>query len=208
MWLQPDWLFRWTQLYQRHKNCIDVLHGFSYRVIAERKQQIADRERQLRNDHNNNTTASNPAPAAPDADADIGTKRRLAFLDLLIQASQGGAVLSNEDIREEVDTFMFEGHDTTSAAVSWSLFLLGENPQIQERVWQEIDDVMGGDRERAPSMKELHEMRYLECVIKEALRLFPSVPLIARKIKEDVQIGECRVPLRNVLNHRPLRVYQ
>lgn len=163
-----------------------MLHGFSYRVIAERKQQIADRERQLLEDCNNNNTVAPP----PDADTDIGTKRRLAFLDLLIQASQGGAVLSNEDIREEVDTFMFEGHDTTSAAVSWSLFLLGENPKIQERVRQEIDDVMGGDRERPPTMKELQEMRYLECVIKEALRLYPSVPLIARKIKEDVQIGE------------------
>jgi cytochrome P450 family 4 len=38
-------------------------------------------------------------------------------------------------------------------------------------------------------MKELGEMRYLECCIKEALRLYPSVPLIARKLKEDIQIG-------------------
>lgn len=84
---------------------------------------------------------------------------------------------------------MFEGHDTTSAAVSWCLFLLGSNQNIQERVLQEIDTVMGGDRERAPSMKELGEMKYLECCIKEALRLYPSVPLIARHLKEDVKIG-------------------
>jgi cytochrome P450 family 4 len=84
---------------------------------------------------------------------------------------------------------MFEGHDTTSAAVSWCLFLLGENPQVQERAFQEIDEIMGGDRNRPPTMKELGEMRYLECCIKEALRLYPSVPLIARKLKEDVKIG-------------------
>lgn len=56
---------------------------------------------------------------------------------------------------------MFEGHDTTSAAVSWCLFLMGGNPKIQERAFQEIDDIMGGDRERPPTMKELAEMKYL-----------------------------------------------
>lgn len=70
---------------------------------------------------------------------------------------------------------MFEGHDTTSAAVSWCLFLLGGNQKIQDRVFQEIDTVMAGDRERAPTTKELSEMKYLECCIKEALRLYPSV---------------------------------
>lgn len=126
----------------------------------------------------------------------IGKKKRLAFLDLLIEASQDGTVLSNDDIREEVDTFMFEGHDTTSAAISWSLFLLGSHQDIQNKVLQEIDDVMGGDRTRPPNMKELMDMKYLECVIKEALRLYPSVPFIARKIKEDVIIGKFRVARR------------
>ena len=84
---------------------------------------------------------------------------------------------------------MFEGHDTTSAAVSWCLFLMGSNPAIQERAFQEVDEILGGDRNRPPTMKELNEMKYLECCIKEALRLYPSVPLIARHLKEDVKIG-------------------
>lgn len=129
-------------------------------------------------------------PEQDDVIVMAGRKKRLAFLDLLIDASADGTVLSNDDIREEVDTFMFEGHDTTSAAISWSLFLLGSHPDIQERVLREIDDIMGGDRERPPTMKELNDMRYLECVIKEALRLYPSVPFIARNIKEDVVIGK------------------
>lgn len=82
-----------------------------------------------------------------------------------------------------------QGHDTTSAAISWTLFLLGSSPEIQEKVMQEIDYVMDGDRTRAPTMKELMDMKYLECVIKEALRLYPSVPLIARRIKEDILLG-------------------
>lgn len=85
---------------------------------------------------------------------------------------------------------MFEGHDTTSAAVSWCLFLMGSNPVIQDRAFQEVDAILSGDRHRAPTIKELGEMKYLECCIKEALRLYPSVPLIARHLKEDVQIGK------------------
>lgn len=125
---------------------------------------------------------------------DFPRKKRLAFLDLLIEASKGGTELSDEDIREEVDTFMFEGHDTTSASICWTLFLLGTSPEIQEKVVEELDSIFDGDRTRPPTMKELNDMKYLECAIKDSLRLYPSVPFLGRHLREDVQIGEYLIP--------------
>ena len=86
IWLQPNWLFRLSKQFHTHEKCIKILHGFSNKVIKEKKEEKKRRE---------------------GSDSD-GNKRRLAFLDLLIQASEDGSVLSDEDIREEVDTFMFE----------------------------------------------------------------------------------------------------
>lgn len=184
MWLQSDYLFKLSSEYQRHQRCIEVLHGVSNGVIKERKEEI---QRKKMSEANNNSidVINNNVP-----ETEIGLKKRLAFLDLLIEASKDGTVLSNEDIREEVDTFMFEGHDTTSAAISWCLFLFGSDPIVQEKIFDEITSILGDDTNRPATMKELNDMKYLECCIKEALRLFPSVPFMARHLNEDVTIGK------------------
>lgn len=76
---------------------------------------------------------------------------------------------------------MFEGHDTTSAAVSWCLFLMGGSSKIQDRAFQEVDDVMGGDRNRSPTMKELGEMKYLG-----EFKLFKSLPISLQLFSQNV----------------------
>ncbi|PIK54573.1 putative cytochrome P450 4V2, partial [Apostichopus japonicus] len=75
-----------------------------------------------------------------------------------------------EDIREEVDTFMFEGHDTTASGTSWTLFLLGHHPEIQKKVQEELDNVFDNDRDRPVTNDDIQNLTYLNCVVKEALR--------------------------------------
>ena len=113
----------------------------------------------------------------------------MAFLDVLLQATIDGKPLSQEDIREEVDTFMFEGHDTTTSGISYCLYLLARHAKVQQRAFNEVIEVLGEDREKPVSMRDLQDLKYLEAVIKESLRMFPPVPMIGRQITEDTKIG-------------------
>ncbi|KDR12229.1 Cytochrome P450 4C1 [Zootermopsis nevadensis] len=192
-WLHPDFIFKFTTLGKRTDQCLRVLHGFTNRVIQERKASLQD-----------STRGQTFAPSGEDISI---AKKRKAFLDLLLEASVDGVKLTDEELREEVDTFMFEGHDTTSAGLSWALFLLGLHPHIQDRAYQEQKSIFQGS-DRPATMKDLNEMKYLERVIKESLRLYPSVPGIARTLKKDVKIAgydipsECTILVQIYVLHR------
>ncbi|XP_047474761.1 cytochrome P450 4c3-like isoform X2 [Penaeus chinensis] len=178
-WLQPDILFKLSGYQKEHDACLKLLHDFSYDKIRTRRKEYQESKK----NKGQETTE----------DEALGKKKRLAFLDLLLEYSDGVARLTDEDIREEVDTFMFEGHDTTAAAINWTLYLLGCHPEIQARVHEELDGIFG-DSDRPVTMADLREMKLMENCIKEALRLFPSVPFIARELREDVVINDYHIP--------------
>ncbi|KAL1123288.1 hypothetical protein AAG570_002374, partial [Ranatra chinensis] len=122
----------------------------------------------------------------------LSAKTRKAFLDNLIDYEyKNPGSLSRSDIMEEVDTFMFEGHDTTSSAVTFSLFVIGTYPDVQEKIVAELYDIFG-ESDRNVEMKDLKQMEYLEKVIKETLRMYPSVPHISRMLTNDIKLDDNR----------------
>ena len=74
--------------------------------------------------------------------------------------------LTIDDIQEEVDTFMFEGHDTTAAAITFFCYLMGCYPDVQRKVQEEIDSIFGDDDERECTTDDIQQMTYLDCAIK------------------------------------------
>ncbi|KAK6639165.1 hypothetical protein RUM43_007435 [Polyplax serrata] len=167
-----------------HSRIVKLLHGFTTRIIKERKM-LRESQKGTIIDTTTNTDT--------DECGNMYKKKR-SFLDMLLE-SQDCYSLSSRDIREEVDTFMFEGHDTTSASLNWTLFELGHHLEIQERCFQEMERIFG-DSDRCPTYHDLMEMSYLKRVIQEALRLYPSVPVISRKFDVDLQLKEYLVPAK------------
>jgi len=84
---------------------------------------------------------------------------------------------------------MLAGQESVATAAAMTLFLLANNPTWQEKCIAELDEIFGSD-ERSPTIQDLKEMKYLDMCIKESLRLYPSVPIFARTLGEDVRIGE------------------
>ena len=115
------------------------------------------------------------------------SKKRLALLDMLLEMSENGSLLTDQDIREEVNTFMFAGHDTVAMSVSWILYALGTNPQYQTKILDEFSEIVGSDD---ITLESLNKLVWLEACVKETWRLYPVVPLIARQIYQSMMLSK------------------
>jgi len=181
VYLQVELLFTLTHphLKWRQTQLIRTMQEFTIKVIEKRRQALEDQQSKLMDT----------------ADEDVGSKRRMALLDVLLMATVDGRPLTNDEIREEVDTFMFEGHDTTTSALSFCLHELSRHPEVQAKMLEEIVQVLGTDRSRPVSIRDLGELKYMECVIKESLRMYPPVPIVGRKLQTDFKYS--RIPIFN-----------
>ncbi|KAJ2949961.1 hypothetical protein O0L34_g11284 [Tuta absoluta] len=175
VWLHFDWVHKLLPLARTEKKLVADMHALTNKVIQDR--------RNLRD--NNDVDGS--------VNGEVSSKKpRLAMLDHLLELEKEGKIDEN-GIREEVDTFMFEGHDTTSSALSFMIMRIANETKVQDRIYKELHQIFG-DSQRVPTIEDLNQMRFLDCCIKESLRLYPGVPLIARYISEDINLGGYTVP--------------
>ena len=171
-WIWDNWAFGLSLTGYRMRKVLKIIHGFSEKVISERKVELV---------------------TELGAEEGGGQKRRRAFLDHLLEMSQGSNGLSDMDIREEVDTLMSGGFNSTATNISFTLWLLATHPEVQARCHRELDSIFG-DSSREPTNQDLAAMKYLDCCLKESLRLYPSAPMISRTLSEEVEIGGKTIP--------------
>lgn len=234
LYYRPDFLFNMTGLKQQQEKLLNVIHGLTKKVLSIKKTQFEKNAKEGKfpspslNEIINETKDGSPKKSSSvkskktglrddldDQDEDdVGEKRRLAFLDLMIETAHSGANLTETDIKEQVDTIMFEGHDTTAAGSSFVLCLLAIHQDIQQRVMEEQFRIFG-DSKRQATFNDTLEMKYLERVIFETLRMYPPVPIIARKVNEDIQLDTknhvipagCTVVIGTFVVHRRADFY-
>uniref|UniRef100_A0A667HAC5 Cytochrome P450 family 4 subfamily A member 11 n=1 Tax=Lynx canadensis TaxID=61383 RepID=A0A667HAC5_LYNCA len=116
----------------------------------------------------------------------VRSKRHLDFLDILRFAKmEDGSSMPDKDLCAEVDTFMFEGHDTTASGISWILYALATHPEHQQQCREEVQSLLGDE-------DHLDQMPYTTMCIKEALQLYPPVPGIGRELSKPISFPDGR----------------
>jgi len=163
-WLLIEFIFNLTKKGKVLQTISNSLHKFSSEVIKEREKQFTKDDILNINDVLNE-------------EQEFAPKKKLAMLDVLLSAKYRDGSIDDEGIREEVDTFIFEGHDTTGMSLCFTLMLLACNRECQDKAFEELTTVLG---DRPLEFSDLNELKYLERCIKESLRLYPSVPMISR----------------------------
>jgi cytochrome P450 len=111
------------------------------------------------------------------------------MLGLLIDARDSGTAMSDAEIRDQVLVFLLAGHETTSTALTFALYLLGRHPDVQEKVRAEVDAVGG-----VPTAEQAETLAYTTMVLRETMRIFPSAPVTGRRAVADDEIGGYLIP--------------
>ncbi|GAB5575040.1 cytochrome P450 4A11-like isoform X1 [Prionailurus iriomotensis] len=166
---QDDIIYRLTPEGRWNHRACQIAHQHTDRVIKLRKAQLQE-EGDLEK---------------------VRSKRHLDFLDILLFARmEDSSSLSDKDLHAEVDTFMFEGHDTTASGISWILYALATHPEHQQRCREEVQSLLGDGT--SITWDHLDQMPYTTMCIKEALRLYPPIPGIGRVLNKPITFPDGR----------------
>jgi cytochrome P450 len=125
------------------------------------------------------------------------TQPRNDLLSLLMATMhEDGSQMTEHQVRDESMTLFVAGHETTALSLSWTWYLLGENPAAEARLHEELRLVLGG---RPAEVSDLEKLPYLNAVVHESLRLYPPAYMMARMNVETVNVGGYEIPPRATL---------
>jgi len=118
--------------------------------------------------------------------------------------------MTDEQLRDEAMTIFLAGHETTANALTWTWYLLSQNPEAEAHLQTELRAVLSG---RSPSVEDLPQLNYTERVLAESMRLYPPAWIIGRKALEDVEMHSYLIPagslvlMSQYVMHRDPRYY-
>src|SRR5919106_5349651 len=136
------------------------------------------------------------------------------------QSSSNGK-MSDIQVRDEVMTIFIAGHETTANALTWTFYLLSQYPNVEKKLHDEIDSVLGAINNRndhvvskIPTPDDIPKLQYTEKVSRESMRLYPPVWTMGRYVENDYHVGEYTIPAGSsilmsqyVMHHDP-RYYE
>ena len=103
--------------------------------------------------------------------------------------------MSDEQVRDEVLTIFLAGYETVANALTWTWYLLSQNPEVEAKLHAELDAVLGtGPTQRLPTLADYPALRYTEQVFAESMRLYPPAWAMGRMSTKPIQLGPYRIP--------------
>jgi cytochrome P450 len=123
--------------------------------------------------------------------AEWDEKRTDLLSVLLTMNTSGEAPLSRKELRDETMSMFLAGHETTAHTMTWLWYMLATHPDVEQKLHDELDQVLGG---RLPTAQDLPRLTYTRQVIEETLRLFPALWVISRTVLRDDTLGSYTVP--------------
>ncbi|XP_044742783.1 cytochrome P450 4C1-like [Chrysoperla carnea] len=178
-WKLADIYYKFTEDGKQSEKNRDVILGLASKIITEK------RKIQYENAMQNHTLE------IQDIKKNVFNK---PLLDYLIDITENNQEFDNEQLRDEINIVILGGYETSANALSYVLLNLAAHKDIQEKVCEELFEVLDGDLNRPIEIDDLPKLKYMDMVLKESMRLYSTVPIIAREITKDIQMGDFLIP--------------
>lgn len=185
-WLKFDFVKKYTGFNEKLENALIPAHEFTKDIYKQRFANFKKSTKVEDKQESENIYMKSK-------------KRRYAMMDTLLNA-QAENLIDEEGILEETDTFTFEGHDTTSAAMTFTLLLLAHHPETQEQLLEEINQTISSTGRSEFMIDDFNKLDLMDRVIKESLRIYPPVHFISRVLSEDVNLKGLTFPKGRLVN--------
>ena len=152
----------------RFERSLAAVHAVADRMVAQHRERAAD-----------------------DADGD----RPPTLLSILLAAvDEDGAGLTDEQAHDEIMTLLLAGTETVAGVMAWALHVLAHDPELQQRIRDEVSVVTDG---RVPTAAEMHGLVLTERFVKEILRLYPPGWIVGRRPLHELVMNDTPIPARS-----------
>lgn len=120
-----------------------------------------------------------------------GDQGDLLSMLMTAQDEDDGLGMTDKQIRDEALTLFLAGHESTALAITWTWYLLSQHPEVERKLHEELDAVLG---DRSPATDDYPRLKYTYAVFAESMRLYPPVYINGREAIEDTTIGGYKIP--------------
>lgn len=183
------------------RESIKILDSIVYRLISDGKRKIIEKDNESKKENIQQNkeydllTRLIQAQMVSEIDSNIKN----------IEQNQDNSnnhfsdIMSDVQIRDNITTMIIAGHETTSNALTWTYYLMSQHPEVEQKVFEEIDSLLLKKDDKKtilcnPNIQDIPKLKYTEKVFKESMRVYPPVWSIGRIVEEDYNIDNYTIP--------------